>query len=122
MLPSTCPSWSFACGELPRWQPQLWRAQGGIQAPSLCAGPPFSAQACEGGMRWVPVSGSSPHDLPGCCCPISAVASPERPPGMMLVILQVLCTCKGAEGGKFTAAFTRSMRLSAYAEKITEAI
>jgi len=29
---------------------------------------------------------------------------------------------EGAEGGKFMAAFMRSMRLSAYAEKITEAI
>lgn len=38
---------------------------------------------------------------------------------MMLVILQVLCTSEGAEGGKFMAAFMRSMRLSAYAEKIT---
>lgn len=30
---------------------------------------------------------------------------------------QVLCTPEGAEGGKFMAAFMRSMRLSAYAEK-----
>lgn len=41
---------------------------------------------------------------------------------MMLVIPLVLCTSEGAEGEKFMAAFMRSLRLSAYARKITEAI
>lgn len=42
--------------------------------------------------------------------------------GLLPVILQVLHTSEGAEGGKFMAAFMRSMRLSAYAEKFTEAV
>lgn len=47
---------------------------------------------------------------------------PHSPPSTILVIPLVLCTSEGAEGGKFMAAFMRSLRLSAYARKITEAI
>lgn len=58
---------------------------------------------------WVPSPSPCPGSAAGC----------KR---MVLVIPLVLCTSEGAEGGKFMAAFMRSLRLSAYARKITEAV
>lgn len=81
----------------------------------MCESLPSLLQPAEGhsdragvGLAW---------DLPGCWLP------PRRGLlGLLPVILQVLHTSEGAEGGKFMAAFMRSMRLSAYAEKFTEAV